>query len=303
MRSGTSVRGSEPAGFDPVEFGPGFAGRVGRLTARLGALGRTDEGNGFGSRMGAGEEWLGFRPYRLGDDPRRLDPDLLARLDKPYVRLTRRESSEHWAVWVDGSASMGVGQGRSKLQAAAELSVALCSLAKRRRARLTLVVTGDSPVCLELSPRMPLGRVLDAWSGLPPQGRIGLAEHLARSAAPAAGRWILIGDLEGLTPPDLVARLRPGTELLVGALLAGDELDPEVREATTWICPESGDQVSLPADASLADRYEQALGEKLEKFRLGLGRHGARFALLDARDPFEDHALSLASLSGRGARR
>lgn len=197
---------------------------------------------------------------------------------------------------------MGVGEGRSKLQAAAELSVALCSLAKRRRARVTLEVTGDSPLRLELSARAPLGRVLDAWAGVRPKGRCGLAERLTEGSRPSAGRWILVGDLEGLTPQGLVTRIRPGTELQVGALLAGEELDPDVREASTWTCPETGERLSMPANEHLADRYEQVLGKKLEAFRLGLGRHGARFALLDARDPFENHALELASLSGRGTR-
>ncbi len=298
-----SVQGSDFGGFEPVEFGAGFTGRVGRLIARLGVLGRAKEGIGLGHRMGAGEEWLGFRPYRPGDDLRRLDPDLLARFDKPYVRLTRREASEHWALWIDGSASMGVGEGRSKLQAAAELSVALCSLAKRRRARVTLEWTGASPRRLDLPARMPLERVLESWSGVRPEGRFGLAERLTEGPGPRAGRWILIGDLEGLTPGDFLTRIRPGTELLVGALFAGEELDPDGREASTWTCPETGDRLSMPANERLAGRYEQAMSRRLEALRLGLGRHRARFAVLDARDPFETHALELASLAGRGTHR
>ena len=300
MKSGAG-RGADLR-FEPVTFGAGFTGRVGRLVARFMALGHTREGIGLGTQNESGEEWLGFRPYRPGDDLRRLDPDLLARLDKPYVSVTRRESSELWAVVVDGSASMGVGEGRSKLQAAAELSIALCALAARRRARVRLSIVDEQGITrTDLAPRDPLGRALAAWSGRRPGGTRGLAEVVRDGSCDRelarAGRLVLLGDLEGIEPADLVGRLRPGRQLMVGALLAGEELNPALTEAITWTSAESGSQVAAPADPRLADRYERRLGARLESFRTALTRHRAAFMVMDSRAPFEEHALDLASHS------
>src|SRR6266851_3149666 len=39
-------------------------------------------------RRGTAVEFTEYRPYRQGDDPRRLDWKLLARTDRAYLRLT-----------------------------------------------------------------------------------------------------------------------------------------------------------------------------------------------------------------------
>lgn len=279
-----------------VAFGSDFASRVGRLVARLATHGRTREGAGAALRRGAGEEWVGFRPYRPGDDPRGLDPDLLARFDRPYVRLTRREAGERWAVLLDGSASMGVGSGKHKLQAAAELAVAWVALAHARRALAGVGVTGSRAGALSwFGHREPLHRALDALTGLLPEREVGLGQALESGVPPRAERVLLLGDLMDLEPARLVAARRPGVELTVGCLLAPEELDPDTRAATTWVCPETDERAHSRGDAGLARRYERHLGDRLETFRRVLAQHRIRFAVLAAGDPFEDHVLELTA--------
>ncbi|MEM7516854.1 MAG: DUF58 domain-containing protein, partial [Planctomycetota bacterium] len=109
-------------------FTQDFSRRLEQLVRRRGAQGASREGRGAARIQGAGEEFTGFRPYRPGEDLRQLDWDLLARLDLPFVRTTRREATEAWTLLIDGSASMGVGP-PPKFQRAAELAVALAHLA------------------------------------------------------------------------------------------------------------------------------------------------------------------------------
>ena len=107
-----------------VAFGADFLARLARCTARLRAAGGRREGGAGGLQAAGGLEFLGYRPYRPGESARALDWGLYARLDRPFVRLARRESGERWALLLDASASMGVGR-PGKLQAAAEVAAAL----------------------------------------------------------------------------------------------------------------------------------------------------------------------------------
>src|SRR5258708_32357444 len=57
---------------------------------------------------GNSSEFSEFRPYRQGDDPRRLDWRLLARSDRAFVRLTTDRATLPATLIVDASASMAV---------------------------------------------------------------------------------------------------------------------------------------------------------------------------------------------------
>src|SRR5581483_7426243 len=57
-------------------------------------------------RHGIALEFTEYRPYRQGDDPRRLDWKLLARTDRAYVRLTDDHTVLPTTIVVDASASM-----------------------------------------------------------------------------------------------------------------------------------------------------------------------------------------------------
>src|SRR5258708_18011859 len=79
---------------------------------------------------GNSSEFSEFRPYRQGDDPRRLDWRLLARSDRAYVRLTTDRATFSTTVIVDASASMAFPQpARDKWRLARELVVGLASVA------------------------------------------------------------------------------------------------------------------------------------------------------------------------------
>src|SRR5580692_7359035 len=57
-------------------------------------------------RLGAAVEFTEYRPYRYGDDPRRLDWKLLARTDRAYIRLTDDHAVLPTTITIDASASM-----------------------------------------------------------------------------------------------------------------------------------------------------------------------------------------------------
>ncbi|MDA1265673.1 MAG: DUF58 domain-containing protein, partial [Planctomycetota bacterium] len=129
--------------YPAVALGGDYLRRVEQLTLRLAATKERREGAGSAAVVGAGEEFVGYRPYRDGEDLRGLAWDLLARLDRPYVRVTRREAAERWSVLLDTSASMAVGP-PGKLQVAAEVVGALASLALRGGAAVEVAASDGS---------------------------------------------------------------------------------------------------------------------------------------------------------------
>src|SRR5919109_5064357 len=59
---------------------------------------------------GVSPEFTEYRPYRQGDDPRRLDWRLLARTDRAYLRITSDRATLSTFILVDASASMAFPQ-------------------------------------------------------------------------------------------------------------------------------------------------------------------------------------------------
>ena len=135
-----------------VHLGKEYLRRLERFSLRFAAGLERREGAGRAGLLGAGEEYVTSRPYRPGEDLRHLDWDLLARLDRPYIRVSRREAAESWSLWIDTSASMGVGP-PGKLQMAAEVAggIAAAGLRDRKSTRLNSshVVISYAVFCLK----------------------------------------------------------------------------------------------------------------------------------------------------------
>ena len=183
-----------------VTIGPALVRRFGSFAGRLAAAREREEVGRRRALQGEGEEFVGHRPYRVGDDLRHLDWTLLARRgDRPFVRVHRSSASERWLVALDPSASMGIGR-PGKLQSAAEAAGAAMALGLRLGSSITLLVPGDGQEFVGLLPApVPRGWEFGARAGPPlgdcrPVGGIGgigtrgplhLRTHGPRARAPA----------------------------------------------------------------------------------------------------------------------
>jgi len=280
-----------------VTFGADYLARVGRLVARLGSQRERREGDGRARLLGVGSEFLGFRPYRSGEDLRALDWNLLARLGRPFVRVSAREASEEWAVLLDTSASMGVGR-PGKLQLAAELATAIAALGLARRARVELVLAGAArSVAIEkrngLAPWM---RTLEETRARGGDGLAGLCTRYAR--AHGAGRVFLIGDFLDLEPQAVHALARPSRELFLAQILAPEELLPRLRGPVRWIDAEGGGTRELVVDEGVAQSYERRLGARLDRWRRTAARVRAAAGCWASTTAFETLVLGLCGRAG-----
>src|SRR6478609_1172426 len=92
---------------------------------------------------GNSSEFSEFRPYRQGDDPRRVDWRLLARSDRAYVRLTTDRATLRTAILVDASASMAFpAESLDKWRLAREVAVGLAAVAHGEADPIGLAIAG-----------------------------------------------------------------------------------------------------------------------------------------------------------------
>src|SRR5919108_4718052 len=82
------------------------------------------KGERLSKRKGQSVEFADYRNYVVGDDLRFLDWNLLARLDKLFIRLFMEEEDLHFYLLLDNSLSMDFGS-PSKLHYARQVAAAL----------------------------------------------------------------------------------------------------------------------------------------------------------------------------------
>jgi uncharacterized protein (DUF58 family) len=186
-------------------------------------------------RIGPNVEVTEYRPYRQGDDPRRLDWKLLARTDRAYVRLAPDIATAPTLLVLDASASMGAGLGgESKWRMARGLCVGLGAVARASGDPVGLSIAhGDGtrriPVRARGDSVRELIRVVDgiAAAGAPPVTP--LLEHI-RGVERVVVISDLLGDLDALLQraASLMAR---GVDVVVAHVISRIELDPDAARA------------------------------------------------------------------------
>ena len=147
----------------------------------------------------------GHREYRPGDDIRRIDWRVEARLGKLEVRQFDAQKDVLTEVWLDGSASMLPCDGRGPSARAAALCCAT-GLGEGGRIRLGVLRDGKAVRLLEVSEPGHMRGVLEAISREVPDGRADLASalpDLARSV-PRGSRFLLVSDLLTRTDPGVL---------------------------------------------------------------------------------------------------
>src|SRR3954468_17468315 len=121
---------------------------------------------------GNSSEFSEYRPYRQGDDPRRVDWRLLARSERAYVRLTTDKATFRTSMIVDASASMAFPQpALDKWRLARELAVGLAAVAHAEADPVGLAIA--SPKLVVLTPRARRSVLLEmmrALDGTIPEG-------------------------------------------------------------------------------------------------------------------------------------
>jgi uncharacterized protein (DUF58 family) len=217
---------------------------------------------------GIAPEFAEYRPYRQGDDPRRVDWKLLARSDRAYIRLAPDRAVLGTTMVVDASASMAYpAEGPNKWSLAREVAVALAAVAHASADPVGLVVmhAGGMTALRPRARRGVLAEMALTLDGISPAGALPLHPALAH----VRGRLVIITDCLG----DLAAMRRAaralaaqGGEVTVVHIVARLEVDPPAG-ALLAIDPE------VPAvERSLTDSGRASYSERFAAWRAQVAR-------------------------------
>jgi uncharacterized protein (DUF58 family) len=267
-----------PSSVDPTVFDEGFLRQLERLQMLMKAPVRGGLKGGRRSvKRGQSVEFADFREYSIGDDLRQLDWNVLARLEKLFVKLYVEEEDVTIHFLVDASGSMAAGD-PPKLQFAKRAAAALgyIGLASEDRVEITSLGGRTARRQLALRGSGRVLRLLAALSGVEvASGETDLVAAARHAGAQLRGRGVivLISDLLDPGAERVIRELAAtGSELIVLHVLSPDEIDPRLEGDMRLVDSESGTGIDVTVDLATLDGYKA----RLAAWRAGLGDLAAK---------------------------
>jgi uncharacterized protein (DUF58 family) len=260
-------------------------------------------GSGAGRRRsphaGSSVELMDYRNYVHGDDLRRLDWNVYARLDTLFVRVFRAEENLLVRIYLDVSTSMSFGE-PAKIDLARRLAGALAYCALQSYDRVETAACGATTL-----QRVPTAtgvagtaRIWQFLSGLTAAGTGTFAKHLQQAATSLRepGLTIVITDglYDGGVIPVLKLLLAAGHELALIQILDREELEPTLEG--DWRLTDSEvatRQVEVTLTPVTSMDYKERLQAYIQELRDFCRKQGAGYFLLPSDTPLEDAALGV----------
>ena len=283
-----------PGELDPTVFDERFLRQLERLLLIMRAPARGGLKGGRRSvKRGQSVEFADFRDYALGDDLSQLDWNVLARLEKLFVKLFVEEEDVTITLLLDASASMATGR-PDKLQFAKRAAAALGYIGLASEDRIALSALGGRAarrrVALRGSGRV--FRLLTELSAIQsadgPTDLLAAARH---AAAQLSGRGVVILLSDLLDPAaDKVIRELAATrsELVVLHVLSPQELDPPLEGDLRLVDAETGEGVDVTADLATIDAYKKRVAAWKQGFADLAARRAATYVDVPTTLPLND---------------
>jgi uncharacterized protein (DUF58 family) len=244
-------------------------------------------------KRGQSVEFADFRDYALGDDLRQLDWNVLARLEKLFVKLFVEEEDVTITILLDASASMASGR-PDKLQFAKRAAAALGYIGLASEDRVAVSVLGGRQARRRTALRGS-GRVFRLLTELsaiqPAEGPTDLVAAARHAAAQLSGRGVVILLSDLLDPAaDRVIRELASTrsELIVLHVLSPQELDPRLEGDLRLVDAETGEGVDVTVDLATIDAYQERLAAWKQAFAELAAKRGATYVDLSTDVPLND---------------
>ncbi len=277
------------------------------------------QGERRSKRKGESVEFADHRQYTAGDDLRRLDWNIYARLDRLFTKLFLEEEDLSLHLVLDASASMDCGD-PSKYLYAQKLAAALgyIGLFNLNRVALTALAgdeftsrekkdDDDAPASQLRTLRDLRGRrrIHDLGAflvNLDPSGAADFADAARRIALSRRGRGVMVvlSDFffkEGYEDGLRLLKGR-GYDLFAIQLLSPQEVNPEIGGDLRLRDIEDRDVAEVTISAPLLKKYKQNLAAYVEQMRSFCARREITFMSVTTDTPIE--SLLLDYLRARG---
>jgi len=247
------------------------------------------------SRMrGSSAEFTEYRPYRQGDDLRRIDWKLFARSDRAYIRLSNDRAILPTTIVLDASASMAFPlPSLGKWSLAAQAAIGLAAVARNSADPVGLVIARASEI-VQIPPRTRqsvINEMVRAISETNPSGDHPITPAID-AAARMSGRIVLITDFLGDGEDLLASASRAvvaGKEIHALHVLAPEEIDPP-RETVLVSDPERTD-IRRPLTPEARDSYLAAFSAWRERTAHDWSESGVLYSVAIVGDEAPDHLV------------
>ena len=229
------------------------------------------QGDRRSKQRGTSIEFADYRDYVRGDDLRRLDWNVYARLDKLFVKLLEAEEELTVHLVVDRSKSMAwpLHSADTKFRYASRLAAGLAYIALAEGDAVTLSWLGDERRWGPYRGKQNALRAIQFFA----QGTVddsadfntALQQYAQRAGRP--GLLILLTDL--LNPIGYEEGLKAvqgrGYEVVLLQLLSADEWEPDFRGDFRLLDVETGEEAEITLDEETLEQYRQQLGAWVEQ--------------------------------------
>lgn len=244
---------------------PELRDRLDRLSMAAGNRVRSSyTGRHRSKHLGESLDFADYREYVPGDDYRRIDHQLWARLGQVLVRRFEAEEELTVTIILDATASMGMG---GKFETARRVAAIVSYLALSSGDRVVpVVIAGDGG---RPTTRGPIGRHRSAWptierwlESIDTAGTTPLAGAIRGVVGPVAGKGavVVVSDLLDEGWERVLDGAGLGTGGVVAHVLAPDELEPAIVGDVRLVDVETGDEVEASTSPDMLDEYRDAVG-------------------------------------------
>lgn len=264
---------------------------------RAGAM----KGERRSTKRGTSIEFADYRNYAPGDDLRRLDWNVYARLERPYIKLLEDEEDLAVHVLLDASASMDWPQqgqpDHNKLLYARRLLAGLGYIALTTNDRLTLTAMNDHGLesfgpARGRAHGLAMLRYAHSIAG---RGitdlNMALKDYALRAARP--GLCFIISDMfSGSGYMDGINALRAkGHEVILLHVLSPDEVTPPLTGDLRLVDVETGNTQEVSVDSGMRALYLQRVQAWQDDIRAECSRRSINYLPIITDYPWEQVIL------------
>lgn len=245
-------------------------------------------------KFGFSQEFVEYRAYVDGDDPRHIDWNVFARSGRTYIKRFLGETNSHLMILLDASASMGYTSGtNSKLQYGKFLAASLAYLASKQHDAIGAMIFNDEVIDYR-PPTSKSGSL---------QGVIHMLDHAEaamgtvlhkpftrfREHIKKRGLVAVISDFY-CSPEEMLECIQPlalhGQDVIIFHLLDPGEINPDITESTLFEDMETGKAIEV-SPTYMQKEYPNKVKAHIEAIEEACNGMNADHVLLNTSEPLD----------------
>ncbi len=245
-------------------------------------------GNHQSKTYGSSCDFADYRDYMPGDDIKKIDWNAYARFDKLYYKLYLDERQVHTRIYIDGSRSMGYGNGKKHIQAL-RIAATIAYLSVRDMDKVSVYVIrehGVEEIISAMFGRERYYQEIIKLNDIVFDGDSYISEAILPSTVGYGdGMSVILSDF--LTDNDydraidyLASKKR---DVLCVQILSKEEMNPKVRGKMHYFdCEDVSKDYRRNINQDILNAYRDALNYVTDRLRGYLAARGGEYVLAPA---------------------